>query len=115
MTGFIYNNNNLFLPISIYNPNLKFLLFPHLFSDGKDHYHDMKKYAQSNENRLETLGKYVKHMILLNDSKFKLDYYWPTYIYLQLEKLRYHQNTQRILCKRSIDESHRLSLAIKLI
>ena len=54
-------------------------------------------------------------MILLNDSRFRLDHYWPTYIYLQLEKLRHHQNTQRILYKRSINESHRLSLAIKLI
>ncbi len=54
-------------------------------------------------------------MILLNDLKFRLNYYWLTYIYLQLEKLKHHQNTQRILYKRSIDESYRLLLAIELI
>lgn len=115
MAGFVHNNDNLSLPISTYDPNLEPLLFPHLFPDGKGHYHDMKKYAQSNENRLETLGKYAKHMILLNDPRFRLDHYWPTYIYLQLEKLRHHQNTQRILHKKSVDESYRLPLAIELI
>ncbi len=42
MAEFVYNNNNLSLPISIYDLNLKFLLFPHLFPDDKSHYHDMK-------------------------------------------------------------------------
>ena len=45
MIGFIYNNNNLSLPISIYDLNLESFLFSYLFSDGKDHYHDMKKYV----------------------------------------------------------------------
>ena len=93
MAGFVYNNDNSSLPISIYDPNLEPLLFSHLFPDGKGHYHDMKKYAQSNENKLEILGKYAKYMILLNDSRFRLDYYWLTYTYLQLEKLRHYQNT----------------------
>src|SRR6266542_1174727 len=115
MIGFVYNNDNLSLLISIYDLNLEPLLFPHLFSDGKGHYHDMKKYAQSNENKLEILGKYAKYMILLNDSRFRLDYYWLTYTYLQLEKLRHYQNTQRILRKKNIDESHKLPLIIELI
>src|ERR1044071_6771958 len=115
MAGFVNSNNNSLLPISIYDPNLEPHLFPHLFPDGKGHYHDMKKYAQSNENRLETLGKYAKHMVLLNDPRFRLNHYWPTYIYLQLEKLRHHQNTQRILHKKNIDESYRLPLAIELL
>ncbi len=42
---FVYNDNNLSLPIFIYDSNLESLLFPHLFSDGKDHYYNMKKYA----------------------------------------------------------------------
>jgi len=54
-------------------------------------------------------------MILLNDLRFRLDHYWSTYTYLQLEKLRHYQNTQRILHKKNIDESHRLPLAIELI
>ena len=115
MAGFVYNNNNSSLPISIYDSNLEPLLFLHLFPDGKGHYHDMKNHAQSNENRLETLEKYAKHMILLNDPRFRLDHYWPTYIYLQLEKLRHHQNTQRILRKKNVDESYRLLLAIELL
>ncbi len=115
IVGFVYNNDNSSLPISIYDPNLEPLLFSHLFPDGKGHYHDMKKYAQSNKNRLETIEKYAKHMILLNDPRFRLDHYWSTYTYLQLEKLRHYQNTQRILCKKNIDESHKLPLAIELI
>ncbi len=115
MVRFIYNNDNSSLPISIYDSNFKPLLFSHLFLDSKSHYYNMKKYTQLNENRLETLEKYAKYMILLNDSRFRLDYYWPTYTYLQLEKLRYHQNTQRILCKKNINKSHRLPLTIELI
>ena len=33
--GFVANADNNSLPISIYNPNLESLLFPHLFPDGK--------------------------------------------------------------------------------
>ena len=115
MAGFVCNNDNNKLPISIYDPNLEPLLFPHLFPDGKGHFHNMREYAQANENRLETLGKYAKHMILLNDPRFRLDHYWPSHTYLQLEKLRHHQNTQRILRKKNLDESHRNPLPIELI
>jgi hypothetical protein len=114
MAGFINTNNNK-LPISVYDPNLEPLVFPHLFPNGKGHFHDMKEKAQINEDRAETLGKYAKHMILLNDPRFRLDHYWPSYIYLQLEKLRHHQNTQRILRKKNIDDLNRLPLPIELI
>jgi len=87
MVRFIYNNDNSSLPISIYDSNFKPLLFSHLFLDSKSHYYNMKKYVQSNKNRLEILGKYIKHMILLNDLRFRLDHYWLTYIYLKLEKI----------------------------
>ncbi len=115
MAGFINNNDNLSLSISIYDPNLESLLFPHLFPYEKGHFHNMRKNAQSNENRLETLGKYAKHIILLHDLRFRLDHYWLTYIYLQLEKLHHNQNTQCILQKKNINESHWLLLPIELI
>ena len=79
MAGFVRNDDNSSLPISIYDPNLEPLLFPHLFPNGKGHFHDMRDHSQSNEDRLETLGKYAKHMILLNDHRFRIDHYWPSY------------------------------------
>jgi hypothetical protein len=75
----------------------------------------MRERAQANEDRAETLGKYAKHMLLLNDPRFRLDHYWPSHTYLQIEKLRHHQNTQRILHKKNIDESRRLPTSIDLI
>jgi len=48
MAGFVRDDNNNSLPISIYDPNLEPLLFPHLFSDGKGHFHFMKEQAQQN-------------------------------------------------------------------
>src|SRR5581483_2124449 len=60
MAGFVHNNDNNKLPISIYDPNLEPLLFPHLFPNGKGHFHDMREHAQENDNRVETLGKYAK-------------------------------------------------------
>ena len=45
MAGFINNNDNLSLSISIYDPNLESFLFSHLFPNGKDYYHNIKKYA----------------------------------------------------------------------
>jgi hypothetical protein len=115
MAGFVDNANNNSLPISIYDPNLEALLFPHLFPDGKGHFHDMKEQAQSNESRSETLGKYAKHMLLFDDPRFRLDHYWPTYIYLQIEKLRHHQNTRRILHQRNVDQLHRLPVFNELM
>ena len=115
MAGFVNNNDNNSLPISLYDPNLEPLLFPHLFPNGKGHFHDMREHAQLNESRLETLGKYAKHMILLNDPRFRLDHYWPTYTYLQLEKLRHHQNTQRILRQKNVDELHQRPLPTELL
>src|SRR3989337_1442491 len=74
MAGFVQDDNNNSLPISIYDPNLEPLLFSHLFPNGKDHFHDIKEQVQSNEERLKT-RKYAKHMILLNDHRFRTDHY----------------------------------------
>ncbi len=39
----------------------------------------MKNDFQLNKNRSETLEKYIKHMLLLNDPRFRFDYYYlPT-------------------------------------
>ena len=75
MAGFVRDDNNNSLPISIYDPNLEPLLFPHLFPDGKGYFHYTNEQAQLNESRTETLGKYAKHMLLLNDPRFRLDHY----------------------------------------
>src|SRR3989337_1578173 len=100
MAGFVQNDNNNSLPISIYDPNLEPLLFPHLFPDGKGYFHNLKENTPTSENKPETLGKYANQMILLNDPRFRPDHYWSSYTYLQLEKLRHHQNTLRILRQR---------------
>ena len=81
MIGFVYNNDNLSLLISIYDLNLEPLLFPHLFSDGKGYFHNLKENILS-ENKPKTLEKYAKQIILLNDPRFRFDHYWPSYTYL---------------------------------
>jgi len=75
MASFVRNDNNTSLPISVYDPNLELLLFSHLFSDGKDHFHDIKKQVSTDKNKSKTLGKYAKHMLLFIDLRFRLDHY----------------------------------------
>ena len=82
MVRFIRDDNNNTLPISIYNPNLESLLFSHLFPNGKGHFHDIRENARLNEDKLKTLKKYTKHMILFNDYRFRTDHYWPSHTYL---------------------------------
>ncbi len=45
IAGFVQNNNNKSLPISIYDLNLEPLLFSHLFLNGKEYFYDLKKNA----------------------------------------------------------------------
>ncbi|CAG8811386.1 5683_t:CDS:1, partial [Cetraspora pellucida] len=41
IAGFVQENDNLCLPISIYDPNLEPLLFSDLFTNKKGHFHDI--------------------------------------------------------------------------
>ncbi|CAH1768141.1 11067_t:CDS:2, partial [Entrophospora sp. SA101] len=104
ISGFVQLNNNTKLPISTNHKDLEPLLFPYLFLNGKGHYYDLIK--EGNNNHL-TFGKYAKHMILLFDPRFRLDHYWPAHTYLQLEKLRNHQNTRRILRQKEVEGNSR--------
>jgi len=98
MAGFIQENDNLRIPISTYDPNLEPLLFPDLFTDGKGHFHDtLTQSTSNNEIRVETYGKYIKLRLMNVDPRWRLHHHWPSWSYLQLEKLRHHQNTQRLL------------------
>uniref|UniRef100_U9URS6 Uncharacterized protein n=2 Tax=Rhizophagus irregularis TaxID=588596 RepID=U9URS6_RHIID len=98
MAGFVQDSETLRIPISTYDPNLEPLLFPDLFTDGKNHYHDLKNQSDSiNNTRVETYGKYIKLRLMNIDPRWRLHHYWPSWSYLQLEKLRHHQNTQRLL------------------
>lgn len=47
--------------------------------------------------RNETYGQYIKSWLMNIDSRWRLHHRWPSWSYLQLEKLRQHQNTQRLL------------------
>ncbi|CAG8824221.1 6673_t:CDS:2, partial [Cetraspora pellucida] len=98
MAGFVQESDTLRLPIATHDPNLEPLLFPNLFTDGKGHFHDISNQSTlENETRDETYGKYIKLRLTNIDSRWRLHNHWPSWSYLQLEKLRHHQNTQRIL------------------
>jgi len=94
MVGFVRTPNNTLLPLAINDPDLKALLFPDLFPNEKGHYYNTL--FDSNSIREETYSKYIKQRTLNVDSRFKLHHKWLTWSYLQLEKIRNHQNNQRI-------------------
>jgi hypothetical protein len=95
MAGFVKTSDNTSLPLAINDPNLEPLLFPDLFPDGKGHYHDNDT-SDSGLMREETYSKYIKQRVLNIDSRFRLHPRWLAWSYLQLEKIRNHQNNQRI-------------------
>ncbi|EXX69470.1 PIF1-like helicase domain-containing protein [Rhizophagus irregularis DAOM 181602=DAOM 197198] len=98
MAGFIQDSDTSRIPISTYDPNLEPLLFPDIFTDGKGHFHDVLTRSPTNaETRDETYGKYIKLRLMNIDPRWRIHHYWPYWSYLQLEKLRHHQNTQRLL------------------
>ena len=101
MAGFVQENENLRIPISTHDPNLEPLLFPDLFTDGRGHYHD------PHDERTETYGKYIKLRLMNIDPRWRLHRHWPSWSYLQLEKLRHHQNTQRILRQSHLESGTR--------
>jgi DNA replication protein DnaC len=116
MAGFHRNNDETnSLPISINHPDLEALLFPDLFPNGHGHYKEMISNLNSRQSRIDTYGKYIKHRLLNVDYRFRLHHYWPAWSYLQLEKLRNHQNTQRILRQKDADTCYRPPTAIEII
>jgi hypothetical protein len=115
MAGFARTDNNLSLPIPLNDPNLEALLFPDLFPDGKGTYQDLvNQYSASNE-KVGTYGKYIKERIGGKDSRFRLHHTWPAWSYLQLEKLRNHQNNQRIFRQNQISDLYNPPRAVDLI
>jgi hypothetical protein len=69
----------------------------------------------SNTTTTETYGKYIKHRLLSVDPRFRLHLYWPSWSYVQLEKLRNHQNTIRIWQQSQYDKIYKPPTAAELI
>jgi hypothetical protein len=89
MAGFLTEPNNKELPIPFYDKNIEPLLFPDLFPYGKGFY---TYNENTNRQFIDSLGNYAKSLLFCPDSRWRLSWYWPHYIYLTLEKLRNHQN-----------------------
>jgi len=109
MAGFVRESETLRIPISTHDPNLEPLTFPDLFTDGKGHFHDPENQniLSNEETRDETYGKYIKQRLMNIDPRWRLHHYWPAWSYLQLEKLRHHQNTQRLLHQSRLNSNNR--------
>jgi hypothetical protein len=108
MAGFLTDPNNKELPIPFYDKNIEPLLFPDLFPYGKGFYINNEN---TNRRFTDSLGNYAKSLLLCPDSRWRLSWYWPHYIYLTLEKLRNHQNRTRMLNQHTISSSHQLTAA----
>ena len=115
IAGFHRDDSTNSMPISINDPNLEALLFPDLFPDGHGHYREMITNSTTRQSRIDTYGKYIKHRLLNIDYRFRLHHYWSVWSYLQLKKLRNHQNNQRFLCQHNADMAHRPPTAIEII
>jgi hypothetical protein len=98
MVGFLQTRDHKRIPVSFGDRDLEPLLFPDLFPDGHGHFRDHEM-TSSGRSKItdETYGKYIKHRLQGIDSRFRLHPTWPMWSYLQLEKLRNHQNTARLL------------------
>ena len=110
MVGFINNPNEKQLPISYNDKNLEGLLFPDLFPTGKGFYND----TFDNENRqkyIDSYQKYIKRCLLSPDPRFRLHLYWPHWSYMNLEKIRNHQNHARILRQKNANQQNCLTAA----
>src|ERR1043165_498835 len=117
MAGFVRTPNNTLLPLAIDDSDLEALLFPDLFPNGKGHYHDTISDSVSDSNFTceETYSKYIKQRTLNVDSRFRLHHKWLTWSYLQLEKIRNHQNNQRIWRQQQADKIYRPPTTAQLI
>ncbi|GES75098.1 Pif1-like helicase domain-containing protein [Rhizophagus clarus] len=114
MAGFLKSPDNTLLPLSVDDPDLEPLLFPDLFPDGKGHYHNIIS-NNNNTVREETYSKYIKQRVLNIDSRFRLNHRWLAWSYLQLEKIRNHQNNQRLWRQKQTDKIYRPPSAAELI
>lgn len=114
MAGFVRTADNTSLPLAISNPDLEALLFPDLFPNGKGHYRDNNN-SNSNLIREKTYSKYIKQRVLNIDPRFRLHPRWLAWSYLQLEKIRNHQNNQRIWRQNQADKVYRPPTAAELI
>ena len=116
IAGFIQESETLWNPIFTYDLNLEPLLFPDLFTDGKGHFHDVSNCSNPNdETRAETYGKYIKLRLMNYDPRWRLHHHWPSWLYLQLEKLRHYQNTQRLLRQSNLTFNTTLPTATNLL
>ena len=113
MAGFIKTPDSTLLPISLNDSDLEALLFPDLFPDGKGHYYN--SLSDSTLFRDETYSKYIKQRVLNIDSRFRLHHRWLAWSYLHLEKMRNHQNNQRIWRQNQADIVYRPPTAAQLI
>ena len=113
MAGFVKTSDNTSLPLSINDPSLEALLFPDLFPNGKGFYHDSNDNLNTTHN--ETYSKYIKQRVLNIDSRFRLHHKWLAWSYLQLEKIRNHQNNQRIWRQNKADKIYSPPNAAELI
>ncbi|CAG8557864.1 9993_t:CDS:2 [Cetraspora pellucida] len=68
MARFISNSDTTQIPIALNDPNLEPLLFPDLYPNGHDHYHEMRNQLENIQRRHDTFGKYIKHRLLSKDS-----------------------------------------------
>ncbi|GET03473.1 AAA family ATPase [Rhizophagus clarus] len=106
MAGFVQESETLRLPISTNDPNLEPLLFPDIFPDGRGHYRDVLNLSNPNDKTQDvTYGQYIKSHLTNIDARWRLHHHWPSWSYLQLEKLRHHQNTQRLLLQSHLNVS----------
>ncbi len=109
MAGFITNPEDKTLPVSYSDPNLEALIFPDLFPLGKNHFGDINN-SSNRRPMIDTYGSYVRLLLGGIDPRFRLSWYWPFYTYLNLEKIRNHQNRNRILKQRSADHANHPTL-----
>ncbi len=110
MAGFINDPNEKQLPISYYDKNLEGLLFPDLFPTGVGFYNDTFNY-ENRQKYIDSYQKYIKRCLLSPNPKFRLHPYWPHWSYMNLEKIRNHQNHSRILRQNNANRQNCLTAA----
>lgn len=93
------------IPIAHDDPSLEYLLFPDLYPHGYGHF-ILPEYNKRVCYH-DTLIKNAKLKLLCSISDFRLHYYWPKWIYMQVEKIRIHQNSVRLLRQKQNDNIYR--------